>query len=263
VKLSIRQVGGKIEVVRKIQRYGWKRDLPDARDLTLHLTVQNLPAKVDLRPNCPLVYDQGEIGSCTANAIAGALEFDLLKERREPFTPSRLFIYYNERAMEGTVASDSGAELRDGCKSVASTGVCPEIQWPYSQGLLFVKPEAVCYQEARRDLARNYFRLPQGIAALKACLAAGYPFVFGFTVYDAFESDQVAKTGVLNLPGPHEAVLGGHAVMAIGYDDGEKRFVVRNSWGVNWGIKGYFTMPYDYVANPDLASDFWTLRRYA
>lgn len=250
-------------VVKKIQRYGWKRDLPDARDLVMHLTVQRLPGKVDLRAKCPAVYDQGEIGSCTANAIAGALEFDLVVEEREPFTPSRLFIYYNERAMEGTAGSDSGAELRDGCKSVATTGACPEIQWPYSRDLLFVKPEAVCYAQARRDLARRYFRLPQSLGALKACLAAGYPFVFGFTVYDAFESDQVAKTGVLTMPGAHESVLGGHAVMAVAYDDAEARFAVRNSWGADWGMKGYFTMPYDYVINPDLASDFWTLRRYA
>jgi C1A family cysteine protease len=251
------------EAVKKIQRYGWKRDLPDARDLTLHPALSRLPERVDLRPNCPVVYDQGQIGSCTANAIAGALEFDLIRERREPFTPSRLFIYYNERAMEGTVDSDSGAELRDGCKSVASIGACPEIQWPYEQGLLFVKPETVCYQEARRDLACNYFRLPQAVEALKACLAAGYPFVFGFTVYEAFESEQVAKSGVLDLPASNEAVLGGHAVMAVGYDEGAGRFVVRNSWGAHWGMDGYFTMPYEYVTNPQLAADFWTLRRYA
>jgi C1A family cysteine protease len=249
--------------MRKLQRYGWKRDLPDARDQHWHPTLMELPEKVDLRSKCPGVYDQGEIGSCTANAIAGALEFDLIKEGREPFTPSRLFIYYNERAIEGSVGSDSGAELRDGCKSVATAGVCPEIQWPYLQSLLFLKPEGVCYQEARRDLARNYFRLQQQLFALKSCLAAGYPFVFGFTVYDAFESDEVAASGVLNLPGPGESVIGGHAVMAVGYDDQEKRFIVRNSWGDHWGMHGYFTLPYAYVENSGLASDFWTLRRYA
>jgi C1A family cysteine protease len=248
--------------MRKVQRYGWKRDLPDARDRQLHPTLTELPDKVDLRPKCPAVYDQGEIGSCTANAIAGALEFDLIKEGRGPFTPSRLFIYYNERAIEGSVGSDSGAELRDGCKSVATAGVCPEIQWPYLQNLLFIRPESVCYQEARRDLARNYFRLPQELFALKSCLAAGYPLVFGFTVYDAFENAEVAASGVLNLPGPGESVIGGHAVMAVGYDDREKRFIVRNSWGVDWGMRGYFTMPYAYLENSGLASDFWTLRRY-
>jgi C1A family cysteine protease len=249
-------------VARKIQRYGWKRDLPDARDQVLRLTLTELPEKVDLRAQCPAVYDQGEIGSCTANAIAAALECDLIKEGREPFTPSRLFIYY-ERAMEGSVGSDSGAELRDGCKSVATAGVCPEIQWPYRQELLFAKPEPVCYQEARRDLARNYFRLPQKLYALKSCLAAGFPFVFGFTVYDGFESDEVASSGVLNLPGAAESIAGGHAVMAVGYDESEKRIVVRNSWGAHWGMQGYFTMPYEYIGNLSLASDFWTLRRYA
>ncbi len=249
--------------MRKLQRYGWKRDLPDARDQHWHPTLTELPEKVDLRPKCPTVYDQGQIGSCTANAIAAALEFDLLKEGREPFTPSRLFIYYNERALEGSLGSDSGAELRDGCKSVATAGVCPEIQWPYLENLLFVKPEVVCYQEARRDLARNYFRLQQQLFALKSCLSAGYPFVFGFTVYDAFESDEVAASGVLNLPGPGESVIGGHAVMAVGYDEKEKRFIIRNSWGSGWGMHGYFTIPFAYIENPGLASDFWTLRRYA
>ncbi len=228
--------------------------MPDARDQRLRPTLAELPEKVDLRPKCPAIYDQGEIGSCTANAIAAALEFDLIKEGREAFTPSRLFIYYNERAIEGSVGSDSGAQLRDGCKSVATAGVCPEPQWPYLQNLLFVKPAAVCYREARRDLARNYFRVPQELFALKSCLAAGYPFVFGFTVYDAFESAEVAASGILNLPAAD--------VMAAGYDDREKRFIVRNSWGMHWGMRGYFTMPYAYLENPELASDFWTLRRY-
>jgi C1A family cysteine protease len=95
---------------------------------------------------------------------------------------------------------------------------------------------------------------------MKACLASGYPFIFGFTVYDSFESDAVAKTGIVPMPSKTELVLGGHAVMAVGYDDSKKWFIVRNSWGEDWGDKGYFYIPYDYLTNKNLASDFWTIK---
>jgi C1A family cysteine protease len=252
--------------MRRIKKYGWKRDLPDYRDrLMAARLMMTLPDRIDLRGQMPAVYDQGELGSCTANAIAAALEFDLMKEvpAYAPFVPSRLFIYYNERAIEGTVDQDSGAEIRDGCKSVGSVGVCPEIQWPYEIANFALKPEQVCFDEARRDLAANYYRVVQSESALRTCLAQGYPFVFGFTVYDGFESDQVAASGVLNMPSSSEQVVGGHAVLCVGYDEPARRFIVRNSWGEDWGLKGYFTMPFDYILDPSLASDFWTLRRYA
>ncbi len=192
--------------MKKVKRYGWRRDLPDHRDRLMLPRLMPLPDRVDLRGQCPPVYDQGELGSCTANAIAAALEFDLMKEVPgcAPFTPSRLFIYYNEREIEGTADQDSGAELRDGCKTVGQLGVCPEIQWPYIEENFAQRPEQVCYEEARRDLAANYYRLAQSETALRVCLAQGYPFVFGFTVYDAFESDQVAASGVLICPAPGE-----------------------------------------------------------
>lgn len=248
----------------KVKRYGWKPDLPDHRDAPFRKAMApiQLPSRIDLRNFCPPPYDQGDVGSCTANAIAGALEFDLIKDGRGGFTPSRLFIYYNEREMEDTVDFDSGAMIRDGCKSVGKIGVCPEIQWPYIEDNFLLRPEQICYDEARLDLASNYFRLNQDAQSLKSCLAQGYPFVFGFTVYSGFESDAVAQTGIVYLPEPHETVQGGHAVLCVGYDDATSRFLVRNSWGIGWGIGGYFTMPYEYVCNPDLSNDFWVLKRY-
>jgi len=101
------------------------------------------------------------------------------------------------------------------------------------------------------------------ISTLKGCLASGYPFVFGFTVYQSFESAQVAKTGIVPMPAPHEAVVGGHAVLAVGYDDASQQFIVRNSWGDGWGIKGYFMMPYGYLTDTSLSDDFWTVQTTA
>jgi C1A family cysteine protease len=224
-----------------------------------------LPPKVDLRGTCPkTVYDQGQLGSCTANAIAGSIEFDFIKQKAtEPFTPSRLFIYYNERALEGTVNQDSGAQIRDGVKSVNKLGAPPEPLWPYSDknpGPFKKKPPARVYKVAAKHKVTAYQRVARVLAQLKGCLAAGYPFVFGFTVYDSFESEQVAKTGKVDMPGPEENVLGGHAVLAVGYDDSSQRFIVRNSWGPNWGMGGYFTMPYAYLLDPNLSDDFWTIR---
>ncbi|MGH2457548.1 MAG: C1 family peptidase [Chloroflexota bacterium] len=247
-----------------IKRYGWIPDLPDQRD---HLyaapleVIQVLPSSVDLRSQCPAVYDQGQLGSCTANAIAGAIQFDQMKQQlAQVFTPSRLFIYYNERVIEGTVSTDSGAQIRDGIKSVGSQGVCPEDLWPYVIANFAEQPPANCYQVASQHTAVLYSRLVQNLTLMKGCLASGYPFVFGFTVYASFESPEVAQTGVAPMPASGEQVLGGHAVAAVGYDDSQQRFIVRNSWGTGWGMSGYFTLPYTYLTQRSLSSDLWTIR---
>jgi len=248
----------------RVARYGWLPDLPDQRDrLYVAAPMEKpgvLPVWVDLRPQCPPVYDQGQLGSCTANAIAAAIEFDRRKQRLPDFVPSRLFIYYNERAMEHTVDSDSGAQIRDGIKSVNRLGDCPETKWPYVIARFRTRPPAKCYAEALKYRAVLYQRVVQTTAQIKSCLASGYPVVFGFTVYESFESAPVARTGQVPLPRPGETAVGGHAVVAVGYDDTRGRFIVRNSWGTRWGQKGYFTLPYAYAADGDLASDFWTIR---
>jgi GH25 family lysozyme M1 (1,4-beta-N-acetylmuramidase) len=261
---------------RKIARYGWKPDLPDQRDYSYAVppaVLKSISGSVDLRPQCPPVYDQGAIGSCTANAIAAALEFDMMKQGQDSFTPSRLFIYYNERNMEGTVPLDSGAYIRDGIKSVATLGDCPESEWTYDAtpaeqpSNLFppaakaaTAPDPQCYADAVIHRALSYQSVNQNLADMKGCLSSGYPFVFGFTVYPSFESDDVARSGVVPMPGADETLIGGHAVMAVGYDDGQRMFIVRNSWGPLWGAAGYFYMPYAYLLDDDLANDFWTIR---
>ena len=244
--------------------YGWRPDLPDQRDFMYsapRALVKKLPARIDLRPECPPVYDQGAMGSCTANAIGAAFEFGLMKQDKSSvFTPSRLFIYYNERVMEHTVNLDNGAEIRDGIKSVNKQGVCPEKMLPYEITRFADKPRPACYKEALKHQVLSYHRVLRSPEQMKGCLAEGFPFVFGFTVYESFESITVSKTGRLNLPKKSEKVVGGHAVLAVGYDDASKRFIVRNSWGSGWGQKGYFTMPYSYLAAENLSDDFWTIR---
>ena len=254
-----------------IQWYGWVKDTPDPRDLLFTaspvVAAKPLPKSADLRPGCPGVYDQGQVGSCTGNAIAGAFEFAQKKSMLTDFMPSRLFIYYNERAMEHTTDQDAGAQIRDGIKSVVKLGVPPESDWPYSENLSVVteKPKALAYTDALQHKVIAYHRISGrtssgALALMKSCLADGYPFVFGFTVYAYFESDKMAKSGVLPMPKKGEEIVGGHAVMAAGYDDKKKAVLVRNSWGTDWGIKGYFWMPYDYISSSKLASDFWTIR---
>jgi C1A family cysteine protease len=248
----------------KISRYGWLPDLPDHRDLLYAAPVEMagaLPAKADLRAQCPPVYDQGQLGSCTANAIAGAIQFDRMKQNlADIFTPSRLFIYYNERAIEHSVDSDSGAQIRDGIKSVNKQGDCPETEWPYVVAKFKTRPPKKCYADALKYKVVSYQRLTQVLSQLKGCLASGWPFVFGFTVYESFESATVAKTGHAPLPKSGEAAVGGHAVVGVGYDDAKQWFIVRNSWGGKWGMAGYFTLPYAYLSDENLASDFWTIR---
>lgn len=258
-------------MTRKIKRYGWIPDLPDHRDFMYAAplaVLRALPPKKDLTGQCPPVYDQGELGSCTANAIGAAHQFEQMKQNRKTaFVPSRLFIYYNERVILGTVNEDSGAMIRDGIKSVVKQGVCPEDlpgaqphEWPYLIRKFTTKPPKACYTKAMEHQVVSYQRVTQTLNQMKGCLASGYPFVFGFTVYESFESDAVTKTGKVPLPHTGEAALGGHAVTAVGYNDADQRFIVRNSWGSKWGKKGYCFMPYAYLTDPDLAADIWTIR---
>jgi C1A family cysteine protease len=243
---------------------GGVRDTPDARDHSYvppPEILKNLPPRADLKKHFPTVYNQGQVNSCTANAIAAAMEFDALRQGvKEVFTPSRLFIYYNEREMEGTVGKDAGGQIRDGIKSISRQGDCPEEHWPYSAEMVTQRPPGKCYSQARSFKALEYQRIGHNLDHMRACLASGYPFVFGIKVFSSFEGDAVRKSGRLDMPRKGEKTVGLHAVVACGYDDSSSRFIVRNSWGSGWGKRGYFTMPYDYLLDSKISHDFWTIR---
>lgn len=253
-----------VAALRKIARYGWLPDLPDHRDHVYAAPLRalgKLPATADLRAQCPPVLDQGALGACTAHAIGNAHRFDQIKQgAKNSFLPSRLFIYYNERALEHTLDEDAGAQIRDGIKTLIKQGACPEELWPYDISKFRKKPPAAAFKEALKHQAIAYQRLVQSLNQLKGCLAEGYPFVFGFSVYESFESAAVARNGKVPLPSGKDSLLGGHAVLAVGYSDVSQSFIVMNSWGVQWGDKGYFHLPYAYIADANLAADFWTLR---
>jgi C1A family cysteine protease len=251
-------------LLHAIKRYGTEPDRPDRRDHAYEVPpalLRRLPRQVDLRARCPPVYNQKHLNSCSANAIAAALWFDERRHDRAVPSPSRLFIYYNERAREGSVSINATVSLRDGYRSVARIGVCSERMWPYLVERYRRKPSPHCYEAAADHRAIWYRRLEKTLPQLKACLAEGYPFTGGFSVYQRFESRPVRRTGVVPMPGPHEKKLGGHAMLIVGYSDASEQFIVRNSWGSDWGDRGYGYLPYEYVLAPKHAWDFWTVRR--
>jgi len=240
---------------------GWKPDLPDHRDLMYvpdARRLKKLPKAKSLRAKMPPVYDQGQLGSCTANAIGAAVEFQQMRQGDPAVTPSRLFIYYEERAMEGTIAYDAGAYIRDGMKVVAKAGAPEETYWPYTISKFTKKPPQAAYDNGLLNQTLEYARVIRTAYYFKSFLAAGRPFVFGFTVYSSFY--ETGSDGLVPMPGPDEDVEGGHAVLCIGYDDETGLFEVRNSWGADWGNNGYCYFPYEYLLDRGLSSDFWTIK---
>lgn len=245
--------------MQKIQRkWGWKPDLPDVRDYQFQRIrpKRRLPTTVDLRGKCSSVEDQGSLGSCTANAGVGVYECLENIEGMTFFDGSRLALYYMMRAIEGTTSEDAGGTIRDTFKAMIKSGVGHESIWPYIISKFAKKPPQKLYADASRHKIMVYQRL-NTIGDMLNCLANGFPFEFGFTVYESFESDKVARTGIVPMPKKTERILGGHAVVAVGYGQKKNYLLVRNSWGVGWGVKGYFYLPYKYAEDRNLSDDFW------
>lgn len=246
----------------RVHAYGWRADIPDGRDLRLALTAPGgpRPSLIDLRPNLPPVWDQGQIGSCTGNACAAALAYCRTMQGLPAMLPARLMLYWFARYLAGNQGADAGAQIRDVIKAAARWGACDESLWPYDPARVLDMPDAQALAAGTMDEAIGYHRVDQTESALCTVLSGGDPIVFGFTVHDSFESDAVAKTGLVPMPDANDPVLGGHAVLLCGYDDDKRLFLVRNSWGAGWGDAGYCWFPYAYLTDPGLAADFWTVR---
>lgn len=259
---------------------GWQRDLPDIRDYTpehekigemfhrsraLNPPKSGIKRSVDLEPWCSPIEDQGNLGSCTANAGAGLIEYYERRAFGEHLDASRLFLYKVTRKLLHWTG-DTGAWLRTTMKAMVLFGIPPEEFYPYDISKFDDEPGAFCYAFAQNYQAIRYFKLDkigvsstQLLGRLKNFLAAGYPAMFGFTVYN-FGNEK----GEFEFPGPNDPLQGGHAVVAVGYDDNRKigkdkgAIKIRNSWGVNWGEGGYGWLPYAYI-EAGLADDFWSL----
>lgn len=245
---------------RNNAKYHWAKDPFDIRDKPYQLAKITLPNKVDLRQYASAIEDQGNLGSCTGNAIAGAIEI-IDRKNNKQLEISRLFIYYQERLLEGTVYYDSGAYIRDGIKACYTYGAPLESIWPYNLSKWATRPTVAAYNDALKRKVTGYAKCAN-FAAVKNALAAGTPVIVGFLVYSSFETNAVATTGMMPYPNTRtEQLLGGHAVCIVGYDDtlNGGRFICRNSWGTGWGDRGHFYMPYQVIQTASMSSDFWTI----
>jgi len=253
----------------------WIPDLPDHRDLkyrSIHGPAGAIPNSVDLcsDPFMPPVFDQGDLGACVENALAGAMTFLEAKEGNGIVLLSRLFCYWNARGPGVYKKHDTGSTIRDAIKGIAAKGIPLESLWPYDPRTFAIcPPEPAWGEAAHRAPGLLYTRL-ETIADMMACLAAGYPFTLGLTLYGpdngtgACDLDGLtAAASVLPLPGYGEVAIGGHALLAVGYDRASSMLKVRNSWGPAWGAAGYFSLPFAYATSRDLADDFWSIRRIA
>jgi C1A family cysteine protease len=238
--------------------FQWKPDKLDTRDYKYTVTQKASPNIVDLRAFCSPIENQGSLGSCTGQAIAGAIEL-LNKRNRKPTDVSRLFIYYYERLLLGTVNYDSGAYIRDGIKATNHYGASLESYWPYDIRKFRQEPISEAKTDALKRKVTRYERVNDFNGCINA-LSNGYPVIMGFRVYNSFMSKNVAKTGIMPYPNTkRERLLGGHAVLLVGYNKTKKVFIARNSWGTNWGDKGYFYMPFNIV-KPNMSSDYWIIK---
>lgn len=222
-----------------------------------------LPARVDLRPHMTEVEDQGNTSSCVANAVAGAYEYLARRHHNTDTDVSRLFIYYNSRARHGDEDEDAGTEILEAVEGLREYGACAEATWPFDEDMVTEQPSDEAYDEASWFLVDDVRKVPDRLETWKAALAQGYPIMFGLNLYSSF--DRHKRRGLVPIPGSREvqrAEHGGHAMLCVGYSDPDRVFIVRNSWGEDWGDRGYCYIPYDYIMNPKFGcEDSWIIRQ--
>jgi C1A family cysteine protease len=240
---------------------GWKPSRPDHRDLLYSVTPVILPASADVSAGCSRVEDQGQIGSCTANASTDAMEFLEIRAGAQVTQLSRLFVYWTTRVLieRGSPADDSGAHIRDVMKSLRKYGACPEASWPYDPGYMSAKPTPVAFAEAKLRMVTSYAAVP-GLDGVRHSLAVdGLPVVGGFSVPESMMSAECASTGIVVFPASGERIVGGHAILFVGYDDSTRLVKFKNSWSEKWGKGGYGFLPYVFFERR-LADDLWQVR---
>jgi hypothetical protein len=221
--------------------------------------LSRLPSAVDLRPWMTPVEDQGQLGSCAANALVGGLEYLVRRETGQHVDLSRLFVYFCQRLFDDCVREDVGASIADGVRVLSRLGVPSERSWPYHPDLFAVQPPRAVLREAAATRVVDWWSVPVEADAFRGCLAAGFPIAFGTRVTESFV--QTSRRGECGMPeGALDPKHGRHALLAVGYDDARRVFVVRNSWGEDWGDRGYVYMPYAYVLNREWTSGCWALR---
>lgn len=247
---------------RKISPFGARPSLPDPRDKWRDDPLKlEVPGHVDLCDTgfMPPVWDQSELGSCQPHASGACFAYEAARQGLPPIDPSRLFLYFNARALEGATDSDSGSTVADGMKALAQLGAAPTSDWPYDISQFAVRPPDQAYTDAAVRLALEYRRVNPSLHSKKCCVALGTPIAFGFVVFSSFVQPWPTP-GLMPVPNPAaESVEGAHAVVIVGYDDAARCFKVRNSWGPEWGLGGYFWMPYEVALDQSLSWDFWTL----
>lgn len=216
-------------------------------------------------------YNQGDLGSCTSNVIAFLYVYnEIIKNNRSQFMPSRLFIYYNGRGFYGLTDVDSGLDIYTAFKAITRYGCTLEKFFPYRQSRFKFRPDRRNYILGRYCKCTSYSRINQDINSLKYALLTKHPIAFGFAVYESFEGDEIAETGIMEMPKENEKLMGYHCVCIVGWNDERQAFLCRNSWGPKWGCnsesttcpsKGYFYMPYEFIVDEEKCFDFFILKR--
>lgn len=245
--------------------FNWKREPEDPRDFQVQrhekLVSVPLPSIYELPADIP-IYDQSDLGSCVSNSSCAAYRFESEQLSGDfKFNPSRLFLYYNARMIDGTDPSDdAGTYVRSAFKSLNQTGVCHEEFCPYETEKFSQKPGVFAYADAPNNMIVRYASVPQDLTALKQVLVSGAGIVFGFNVYESFEQGNWdSTTGMMPIPKKNENILGGHSTILVGYADSKQAFLVQNSWGTEWGLQGKFWMPYSFLLDPKECDDFWCI----
>lgn len=249
------------------RKYNLQQPIHTGHELKFMLTrKESLPESFDLRKtdHVPVILDQGDIGSCVANAVSNSLKF-CLNINKLKWKPSRLYIYYFGRIYDGySVTKDTGMSITGGCASINKFGSCREKLWPYITSKFSIQPSRESIVNAHKhDDNYKFLQINQNIHDIKHALLNGYPVICGIQVYSSFEDIESMTTGKIPMPDTtKEQLYGGHAICLYSYDDKTKRFGVMNSWGTSVGNKGWFTIPYDYITNTKLASDFNQITHY-